>query len=223
LSISIDIFKGQACNMAPDTDFFRKVMGHFATGVAIATTRGQAGIAGLTVNSFTSVSLTPLLVLICVDLHSQALPFFRESGVFAVNVLTREQEALSNCFATSSQERYTHFCHAAYGVAATGAPILEDTLAFIDARVTAEYPGGDHTILLGAVQAMGYGALRFFVPGTQAASTPDDLSQNGHHEHAQEQIAPLLYYRGRYHHLSTRYHHEHPELKPEPDQYERTH
>jgi flavin reductase (DIM6/NTAB) family NADH-FMN oxidoreductase RutF len=210
--------------MAPDTDFFRKVMGHFTTGVAIATTRGQAGIAGLTVNSFTSVSLNPLLVLICVDLHSQALPFFRESGIFAVNVLTREQEALSNCFATSSEERYTHFCHAAYGVAATGAPILEDTLAFIDACITAEYPGGDHTILLGAVQAMGYGKARFFLPTTEAFLTPEarpeDASQNGHHENAQAYASPLLYYRGQYHHLSMGYHHEHPDLKPEPDQYE---
>lgn len=211
--------------MAPDTDFFRKVMGHFATGVAIATTRGQAGIAGLTVNSFTSVSLNPLLVLICVDLHSQALPFFRESGVFAVNVLTQEQEALSNCFATSSEERYTHFCHAAYDVAATGAPILANTLAFIDTRVTAEYPGGDHAIFLGAVQAMGFAGTRFFVPATQATLTPeaqpDPVSQNGHHEQAH--ASPLLYYRGKYHRLSTHYRHEHPDLNPEPEQYERAH
>jgi len=202
--------------MAPDTDFFRKVMGHFATGVAIATTCGQAGIAGLTVNSFTSVSLNPLLVLICVDLHSQALPFFRESGVFAVNVLTQEQEALSNCFATSSEERYTHFCHAAYSVAATGAPILANTLAFIDARVTAEYPGGDHAILLGAVQAMGIADARFFVPGIQAMLPPESVSQNGHQEQTQAHASPLLYYRGKYHRLSTHYRHEHPDLTPEP-------
>lgn len=201
--------------MAPDTDFFRKVMGHFATGVAIATTRGQAGIAGLTVNSFTSVSLTPLLVLICVDLHSQALPFFRESGVFAVNVLTREQEALSTCFATSSDERYVHFCHASYSTAATGSPILDGALAFVDARISAEYPGGDHVILLGAVLAMGYGNARLVIPGQ--ASAPDaghhDVGQNGHH--ASAHASPLLYYRGRYHHLP------HPELQPASEHYER--
>ncbi|MGH2507194.1 MAG: flavin reductase family protein, partial [Ktedonobacteraceae bacterium] len=98
--------------MARDTDFFRKVMGQFATGVTVATTRSQAGTAGLTVNSFTSVSLDPLLVLICVVARSQALPFFRAGGVFAVNILTQEQETLSNCFATSSDERYASFCHA---------------------------------------------------------------------------------------------------------------
>lgn len=203
--------------MAPDTDFFRRVMGHFPTGVAIATTRGQAGVAGLTVNSFTSVSLNPLLVLICVDLHSQALPFFRESGVFAVNILTREQEALSTCFATSSDERYLHFCHASYTSAATGSPILDGALAFVDARISAEYPGGDHVILLGAVQAMGYGDARLVVPDTTSAP-----SQNGHHTPAHTHASPLLYYRGRYHHLLHPSHHESPPLQPAPDQYERT-
>jgi flavin reductase (DIM6/NTAB) family NADH-FMN oxidoreductase RutF len=110
--------------MTPATDFFRQVMGRFVTGVTIATTHSQTGIAGLTITSFTSVSLNPLLVLICVDLRSQALPFFRESGVFAVNMLTEEQEKLSKCFASSFEERYTCFCHANHYSAATGAPIL---------------------------------------------------------------------------------------------------
>src|SRR5260370_30734646 len=120
--------------MALNTDFFRKVMGQFATGFTIATTQSQAGTAGLTVNSFASVSLDPLLVLICVDVRSQALSFFRESGVFAVNILTQEQEALSNCFATSSEERYTYFCHAKHHIAATRSPILAGVIRFPDAR-----------------------------------------------------------------------------------------
>src|SRR3954462_13927641 len=125
--------------MALETDFFRKVMGQFATGVTIATTRSQSGIAGLTVNSFTSVSLHPLMILICVDARSQALPFIREGGIFAINILSQDQESLSNGFATSSEERYIHFCHAEYATAATGAPILAGTMGFLDARVTAEY------------------------------------------------------------------------------------
>lgn len=212
--------------MALDTDFFRKVMGHFATGVTIATTRGQAGVAGLTVNSFTSVSLRPLLVLICVDLNSQALPFFRESRVFAVNILTQEQEALSNCFATSSEERYTHFCHATYDTAATGSPILDGAMAFVDARITSEYPGGDHAIFLGEVQAMGYGEERFFVPGVSQGAENEEaapqVGKNGHSESTHAQLSPLLYYRGQYHHLSNRYHHEHPKLESTSNQYERT-
>lgn len=210
--------------MALDTDFFRKVMGQFATGVTIATTRGQAGVAGLTVNSFTSVSLDPLLVLICVDIRSQALPFFREGGVFAVNILTQEQEALSNCFATSSEERYNYFCHAGYRTAATGSPILDGCMAFIDARITAEYPGGDHVIFLGQIEAMGYDEEFFFLPGaSNEQSTLSALrhtNHNGHSEATNAQASPLLYYRGQYHHLSNRYHHEHPELVPTPGQHE---
>lgn len=209
--------------MALDTAFFRKVMGQFATGVTIATTRSQEGIAGLTVNSFTSVSLDPLLVLICVDIRSQALPFFRESGVFAVNILTEEQEELSNCFATSSEERYTYFCHARHHVASTGSPILEGSMGFIDARITAEYPGGDHVIFLGQVEAMGYDGQVLFVPGVSSESstlssstdtTNHTNSNNGHTPATSTSQSPLLYYHGQYHHLSSRYHHEPPELAP---------
>ncbi len=216
--------------MALDTDFFRKVMGQFATGVTIATTRSQAGIAGLTVNSFTSVSLNPLLVLICVDLRSQALPFFREGGVFAVNILSQEQEALSNGFAAQSEERYDHFCHASYHVAATGSPILDGNIGFIDARIIAEHPGGDHVIFLGQVEAMGYEGHTLFVSGANSelctlpelASETNQASSNGHSEAARAQSTPLLYYRGQYHHLSRHYQHEHPELSPTQNPRERS-
>lgn len=210
--------------MTLDTDFFRKVMGHFATGVTIATTRGQAGLAGLTVNSFTSVSLTPPLVLICVDLRSQVLSSLRESGVFAINILTREQEVLSNCFATSSEERYTYFFRAEHHFAATGAPILANTLGFIDARVTSEYPGGDHAILLGQVEAMGYDGQVFFMPGANSSlstlpaltGAPDPASNN-EHACAQDEHSPLLYYRGQYRHLTRHQQYKRPEAMPAPD------
>src|SRR5438105_1749614 len=132
--------------MAIEKAFFRHVMGHFATGVTVVTTRSQETLAGLTVNAFCSVSLNPPLILICVDLGSTTCPGIRESGVFAVNILTEKQEGLSRCFATASAERYEGFCCARYHVAATGAPIIDDALAFIDARVIAEYPGGGHVI-----------------------------------------------------------------------------
>ena len=128
--------------MAIKKEFFRQVMGRFATGVTVVTTRSQERLAGLTVNAFCSVSLDPPLILICVDLTSTTRSVIRESGVFAVNMLTEKQEDLSRCFATSSAERYEGFCHARYHVAATRAPFIDDTHAFIDARMVAEYPGG---------------------------------------------------------------------------------
>src|SRR6266699_3868583 len=140
--------------MAIEKDFFRQVMGRFATGVTVVTTRSDKGLSGLTVNSFCSVSLDPPLVLVCVDLTSNTLSYIRESGVLAVNILTNQQEDFSRCFATSSEERYTYFCHASFHEGATGSPILDGALAFIDTRVVAEYPGGDHVIFLGQVEAM---------------------------------------------------------------------
>lgn len=196
--------------MTIEKDFFRQVMGQFTTGVTVVTTRSQEGLAGLTVNSFTSVSLDPPLVLICVDLYSTALPFIRASGNFAVNILTIEQEALSRCFATTSEERYEHFCHASYHIAATGSPIIDGALAFIDSRVVAEYPGGDHVIFLGQVVAMGTDSQAAFASDAdQEQSNLTELKidegDEAYLRHLKDQKTPLVYYRSQYRHLARDY------------------
>ncbi len=189
--------------MPTEKDFFRQVMGHFTTGVAIATTKSNGAVAGLTVNAFTSVSLQPPLVLICVDLTSHTISQFRESQTFAVNMLTEQQQHLSRCFALNSQDRYEHFCHASYHTAATGAPIIDDVLAFIDARIVAEYPGGDHVIFLGQVEAMGMqGNIVIMHDEQKAQHTSPEPKSNGATPNDE---APLLYYRGQYRHLATQY------------------
>jgi len=188
--------------MAIEKGFFRQVMGQFATGVTVVTTCGQGKPAGITVNAFCSVSLDPPLVLVCIDLISHTLPFIRESGSFAVNILTNEQERLSHCFAGSTQERYEHFCHTDFHTAATGAPIIDDSLAFIDARVVAEYPGGDHVIFLGQVEAMGTnGHVVFANEEVQRHTTLDD----NHDNEVGDDKEPLAYYRGKYRHLACDY------------------
>jgi flavin reductase (DIM6/NTAB) family NADH-FMN oxidoreductase RutF len=196
--------------MTIDKDFFRQVMGQFATGVTVVTTRSQETLAGLTVNSFASVSLDPPLVLICIDLHSMVLPFIRASGTFAVNILTSEQETLSRCFATTSEERYEHFCHASYHVAATGSPIIDEVLAFIDCRIVAEYPGGDHAIFLGEVVAMGTDGQAIF-----ASEADKELSTliewhtveavEAYIGYSNDHKEPLAYYRSQYRHLARDY------------------
>jgi flavin reductase (DIM6/NTAB) family NADH-FMN oxidoreductase RutF len=196
--------------MTIEKDFFRQVMGQFTTGVTVVTTRSKDGLAGLTVNSFTSVSLEPPLVLICVDVNSTALPFIRASGNFAVNILTSEQEDLSRCFATTSSERFKHFCHASYHVASTGSPILDEALAFIDSRIVEEYPGGDHVIFLGSVEAMGTNGHAAFA-GEEHQGQSDLLelkivqaSHSNNLNHS-EPKAPLVYYQGKYRHLAQDY------------------
>jgi flavin reductase (DIM6/NTAB) family NADH-FMN oxidoreductase RutF len=187
--------------MAIEKNFFRQVAGQFATGVSVVTTTSQGKIAGITINAFCSVSLDPPLILVCVDLGSNTLSYIRESGRFAVNILSNQQEQLSRCFAVASQERYQHFCHASFHTAATGAPIIDDVLAFIDARVVAEYPGGDHAIFLGEVVAMGTNGELAFVDEeaeTLATLTGQDINND-------EEKQPLAYYRGKYRHLTHDY------------------
>ncbi len=196
--------------MTIEKDFFRQVMGQFTTGVTVVTTRSHEELAGLTVNSFTSVSLDPPLILICVDLYSTALPFIRASGTFAVNILTSEQEALSRCFATTSEERYEYFCHASYHIAATGAPILDGALAFIDSRIVAEYPGGDHAIFLAQVVAMGTdGRTAFASAADQEQSNLTELNiyeaGESNFRYLKDQKTPLVYYRSQYRHLARDY------------------
>lgn len=184
--------------MAIEKKFFRQVLGQFVTGVTVITTNSRKGVAGITVNAFCSVSLDPPLVLISVDLRSTVLPSIRESGVFVVNILTDQQKYLSRCFSTHSQERFDQFCHASYHFAVTGCPVLDGVLAFIDTRVVAEYPGGDHVIFLGRVEAMGIGSHVAFADETDGQS----LGLHFPSESTTGEKAPLIYYCGQYHHLA---------------------
>ncbi len=189
--------------MAIEKEFFRQIMGRFATGVTVVTTRSQGEIGGLTVNAFCSVSLNPPLVLVCIDNKSNTLPLFRESKIFAVNMLTDKQEELSRGFATNSKERYENFYNASYHVAATGAPIIDNVLAFVDTRIVAEYPGGDHTIFLGRVEAMGTeGRVTFVNDKGKEQSTLLDYDGVP----PTNNLHPLTYYQGQYRHLARHYH-----------------
>ena len=189
--------------MTIEKDFFRQVMGRFATGVTVVTTTSKGEMAGLTVNAFCSVSLNPPLVLVCIDIHSGALPLMRESGTFAVNMLTEQQEELSRCFATQNKERFEYFCHASHSTVATGAPVLADVLAFVDARVVAEYPGGDHIIFLGQVEALGVGGQVLFADERERKHY-EEAGHNGHTTVKNE--VPLTYYLGQYRRLAESYH-----------------
>ena len=138
--------------MTTDSASFRHVLGHFATGVTVITTLDPAGRpAGLTANAFASVSLAPPLGLVCVDRASDTHDLIAASGAFVVNVLAAEQDAIARRFAADDKER--RFESIAWRSMATGAPVLDDVLAWIDCRVHTAVDGGDHTIYIGAVHA----------------------------------------------------------------------
>ena len=132
---------------ALDTLRFRQVIGHFPTGVAIVTCYGPDGPTGLTPNAITSVSLEPLLLLVCFDNTSRTLPAVREARRFAVNVLRAGQEELARVFASKrvAREKFEAVTHAD----AHGVPVLDGALAWLACDLVALHPAGDHTIGIG--------------------------------------------------------------------------
>jgi flavin reductase (DIM6/NTAB) family NADH-FMN oxidoreductase RutF len=139
--------------MAFDSKLQRKIMGHWATGVTVVTTDGEAGSHGLTANAVASLSLDPPLVLVAVDKHAATLDYLKKNGCFAVNILRLDQEEISRRFATPGPKDFSDLNII---TAATGAPVLVDCLAFLDCRVSEILPGGDHEIFVGEIVAGEY-------------------------------------------------------------------
>lgn len=133
--------------MALDATRFRAIMGCLVAGVTVATTLDRQGRPrGLTATAVCSVSLTPPLVLVCIDQAADCYEAFREARAFAVNLLREDQESLSRQFATKDTLKFEGIAHRP-GV--TGVPILSGALAHLECLLTAQYPGGDHTIFIG--------------------------------------------------------------------------
>ena len=130
---------------------FRRVLGHFATGVTVVTSADGGAMYGLTASAVTSVSLEPPLVLVCVDRTADTHDAIERSESFAVNTLAADGEALSRRFATYPVGE--KFDGVAYRVEETGAPVLEAALAWVDCTLRQAYEGGDHTIFVGEVLA----------------------------------------------------------------------
>jgi len=141
---------------AIDPGQFRRALGCFATGVCIATCRDGAGRpVGITVNSFTSVSLDPPLVLFCLDRGADSFEAFTRAGSFAITVLEEGQRPLSDLFARKGADRFTGLPVDQWQ---TGAPIIPGGLAAFDCARHAVHDGGDHVILVGRVLQLGWQA-----------------------------------------------------------------
>jgi flavin reductase (DIM6/NTAB) family NADH-FMN oxidoreductase RutF len=131
------------------SDQFRQVMGNFATGITVVTTPDTDGKPyGLTVNSFTSVSLNPVLVLVCFDLRLSGLQSFRDSKHFGVSILSEHQENMSRIFAKKDADRPPDI----FFEGKLGMPLLKNSLAVMECKTVKIYEGGDHLIFLGEVE-----------------------------------------------------------------------
>lgn len=152
--------------LAPDPSTMRTVMGHFATGVAVITATHEGEPVGLAANSFTSVSLDPPLVLFCAAHSSSTWPRIDAAGHYCVNILSEDAEQVCRVFASPGDR----FSQVAWHVGVTGAPVLDEALAYIDCEIQDTFDGGDHVIVVGRVIEL------------------------GHREHGK----PLVFYRGGY-------------------------
>jgi flavin reductase (DIM6/NTAB) family NADH-FMN oxidoreductase RutF len=137
--------------MAPDQTSFRHALGQFASGVTVMTTHLQDRLHGMTVSAFCSVSLDPLLVLVCVEKGTVMHELVTQSGAFAVNVLGEADEGLSRYFADDERLKAPQFREGSFRLGSTGSPILHRATAWIEARVRATHDAGDHSILVGEV------------------------------------------------------------------------
>jgi flavin reductase (DIM6/NTAB) family NADH-FMN oxidoreductase RutF len=151
----------------------RTVLRRFATGVAVVTTWDGDRPWGTTVNSFSSVSLRPPLVLVAFDRERRIVPALRRTGRYAVNILGEGQRALSDCFAggPAPRDERDRLCGAEWRRGATGLPVLADAIASLECTLVDIHPAGDHDLYLARVDS-----------ATAAGAEP----------------MPLLYYEGRY-------------------------
>jgi flavin reductase (DIM6/NTAB) family NADH-FMN oxidoreductase RutF len=156
-----------------DRDAYRRVVGHFATGVTIVTTRLAGVDHAMTVNSFTSVSLDPLLVLFCAERVARFHDVVIEAGTWGISVLPESMEDVSRFFARRGRPLEERFDGWAHHRGQSGVALFDGAIATLECRTSAIHPGGDHSIVVGAVTAL---------------ATPAEA-------------APLLYHKGRYRRL----------------------
>jgi flavin reductase (DIM6/NTAB) family NADH-FMN oxidoreductase RutF len=158
----------QVVDPAIDSATYRRVLGHYPTGVCVVTAVEPGGSsAGMVVGSFTSVSLDPPLVAFFPDRSSTSWPRIERAGKFCVNILASDQGDLCRRFASKAEDKFAGVAHR---VSSNGSPVLDDVVAWVDCTLDTVHEAGDHFIVLGRVQELDI-------------SRPD---------------APLLFFRGKY-------------------------
>lgn len=148
--------EGPSNSALREQELFREVFGRFVTGVAVITSATPSGAGGMTANALCSLSLEPLLVLVCFENGARTLPIVREAGRFAVNLLSSEQEELAGVFASKlpEAEKLDGVGHGTRD----GMPIIDNILAWTVCDLQELIAGGDHTIAIGQVVSMGLGS-----------------------------------------------------------------
>lgn len=137
--------------MAIDPDLFRAAMGQMASGVTVVTTCVEGEDHGFTASSFTSLSLDPMLVLVCVVKDTRGHQLIEQAGCYAVSILSNAQKVVGMRFADALL--VDRFQGVPVARSLTGSPVLVDSLAWVDCELRQVVPGGDHSIFVGEVVA----------------------------------------------------------------------
>jgi len=167
---------------------FRKAMGCFATGVTVITVDQAGEVHGMTANAFTSVSMDPLLVLVCVDHRARTHAHLHAKKRFGVNVLAEDQRAISDYYARSSEShQHAEQAGARFERTKHGTPVLHGALAYLECRLHTAQAAGDHTIFIAEVEDVVFREgepLLFYRGKYRAIGAPADnsKSKSGHHE-----------------------------------------
>jgi flavin reductase (DIM6/NTAB) family NADH-FMN oxidoreductase RutF len=138
----------------PDADLFRRAVGRYPTGVTVVTTVADGLDHAMTANSFTSVSLDPLLVLVCVERESRFHEAITSSGVWGVSILDETARRHARWFATRGRPLVGQFAQVPHHRGDCGVALLDEALAWLECETTDTYPGGDHDIVVGRVTAI---------------------------------------------------------------------
>ena len=134
-----------------DSSLFRKAWGNFATGAALVTTIEEDGtVHGMTANGIASISLDPMLVMVCVGHNANTLPIIIESGRYGINILSEHQESIGSFYASSTTAS-NHEQGATFHFTESGTAFLDGSLSSMDCNVVRQYDEGDHTIFIGEV------------------------------------------------------------------------
>ncbi len=141
----------RTAHMSIDPKELRTALGRFATGVTVVTAKTWTEARGMTANAFSSLSLDPPLVLVCFDNKASSLRVVREAGKFAVNFLAEEQKGASDWFAGKGRDSGDQFANIVHEMGENGSPLLTGNAGVLECDLHEEFPGGDHTIVVGRV------------------------------------------------------------------------
>lgn len=139
--------------MAVGPEEFRLAMRNWATGVSVVTTQYQGIRHGMTVNSLTSISLTPPLVLVSLERKTRTHSLVVKSGIFGITILSENQQSVSDCFAGRCGDHENRFANLETHSLVTSAPFIDGGLVYLDCRVVTTYDASTHTLFIGEVVA----------------------------------------------------------------------